>query len=94
MHAPPLLVLLGWSAHIIEYPSMDNALSSFETEESRWVSDIHRISNLWTKLKACNWETFKELWVVKLFRFQWQIKKYFGPGLSSMSPCCNSVSAK
>ena len=57
MDAPPLLVLLGWSARIIEYPSVDNALPSFETEESRWVSDIKRISNLWTKLKDCNWET-------------------------------------
>ena len=59
MHTPPLLVLLGWSARIIEYPSMDDAFSYFETEESRWVSDIQRISNLWTKLKARNWETFR-----------------------------------
>ena len=46
MHTPPLLVLLGLSARNIEYPSMDNALSSFETEKSRWVSDTQRISNL------------------------------------------------
>ena len=94
MHTPPYLVLLGWSARIMEYPLTDNALSSFETEESRWVSNIQRVSNLWTTLKACNWETFKQLWAVKLFRFQWQIEKYFGPGLRSMSPCCNSLSAK
>ena len=37
---------------------MDNTLSSLETEESRWVSNIQIISNLWTKLEACNWETF------------------------------------
>ena len=58
MHTPPLLVLLGWYARIIEYPSMDNALLPFETEESRWVSDIQRISDFWTKSKAFNWETF------------------------------------
>ena len=58
MHTHPLLVLLGWSARIIEYPSMDNALLSFEIGESIWVSDIQIISNLWTKLKAYNWETF------------------------------------
>ena len=34
MHTTPLLVLPGWSVCIIEYPSMDNALSSFETKES------------------------------------------------------------
>ena len=56
MHTPSLLVLLGWCALIIEYPSMDNPLSFFETEESRWVSGIQRISNLWIKIKACNWE--------------------------------------
>ena len=59
MHTLPLLELLGWPARIIEYPLMDNAVSSFETEESRWVTDIQRISNLWTKLKAYNSETFK-----------------------------------
>ena len=37
---------------------MDNALLPFETEESRWVSDIQRISDFWTKSKAFNWETF------------------------------------
>ena len=92
MHTPPFLVLLGWSARIIEYLSMNNSLSSFETEESRWVFDIQKISNLWTKLKSCDWETFKWLYAVKVFRFQ--MKKYFGPGLNSMSPCSNSLSAK
>ena len=56
MHTLYLFVLLGWSAPIIEYPSMDNTLSFFEIELSRWVPDIQRLSNLWTKLKGCNWE--------------------------------------
>ena len=32
MHTTPLLVLLGWSARIVEYTSMGNALSLFEIE--------------------------------------------------------------
>ena len=59
MHTPAPLVLLGWSACMIEYPSMEITLTSFEIEESRWAFDTQIISNLWTKLKACEWETFK-----------------------------------
>ena len=54
MHAPPFLVLLGWSAHIIEYLPMGNTLTSFEIQESRWVFDIQIMSNLWTKLQVRN----------------------------------------
>ena len=65
MYTHPLRVLLGWSARIIEYSSMNYTLPYDETEELRWVSDIQVISNLWTKLKAGSWETFKQLWVVR-----------------------------
>ena len=50
MHAPPFLVLLGWSTRIIEYPLMDNALPSFEIEESRF--SIHK----WYQICGSNWK--------------------------------------
>ena len=34
----------------VEYPLLNKALSSFETEESRWVSDIQKLSNVWTRI--------------------------------------------
>ena len=64
MYTHPLWVLLGWSTRIIEYSPMNYTPPYHEIEELRWVSDMQVIPNLWTKLKAGNWETFKQLWVV------------------------------
>ena len=64
MYTHPLWVLLGWSTRIIEYSPMNYTLPYHEIEGLRWVSDMQVIPNLWTKLKAGNWETFKQLWVV------------------------------
>ena len=56
------------------------------------MSERQIISNLWTKMKADNKETFLCMCDNKLFEFQWQIlrawleKECFGPGFVSISP--------
>ena len=70
-------------------------LSSGEVLESRYVSDIQIISNLWIAVYAYSRNIFTQLCADILFKFQWQIGKvlsevYLGPGLNSTSLTDNS----
>ena len=68
---------------------MNNALPIFETKESRREYQIFELNQKLVIEKFSN-----NCERLKLFWFQWQIEKYFGPGLSSISPCCNNLSVK
>ena len=66
MQTPPLLILLGWSARTELYPSISSRPSSFE--DSRYVSDEHIKSCLYTEIHAFNCVTFEKIWADKLFK--------------------------
>ena len=59
MQIPPLLTLFGWSAQTKMYPSISNRPSG--VEESRYVSDKHMKSCLYTELYAFNCISFEKL---------------------------------
>ena len=59
MQTPPLLILLGWSARTELYPSISSRPSSFE--DSRYVSDEHIKSCLYTEIHAFNCVTFEKI---------------------------------
>ena len=59
MQTPPLLMSLGWSKRIKLYPSISRRLPGIQ--ESRYVSDKHIKSCLYTEIGAFNCVNFEKL---------------------------------
>ena len=71
MNTTPL-TLLGWYDETRLKTGKERVVSSIETEESRYVSDIHKISYWWIVLYGSNKNSL--LWASMLFTFQWKHK--------------------
>ena len=68
MQFSSFLILSEWSARTALYPFVSGKLS-------RYISDKHIKSCLWTEIYVFKCVSFGKLYAVKLLRFQWQTER-------------------
>ena len=76
MQTPPRRFPQGWSARDILQPDIFKLTPLDEVFELRYDSEIQTISNLCITLYVVKSLTFKKLWDIVLFKFQWHIEKH------------------